>query len=469
METKVEALQDNKVKVTVTIDAKEVDNRIKKTYKDFANKYNFPGFRKGKAPRPIIDNALGAEAVSATVTDDIVNGSYPLAIDSCDLYPVGKPDFDEPALVEGGKPYEFAFTVEVKPIVELSSYEPVEVKLPAEGASDAEIDQQIEGLRDYYHKFENANANTKVKADSYVDLKIKATDESGEAVSSLESESRLYLVGAGLFPAAFDEKIIGLKKGAVESFSINVADAKESTLMASLTGKTETVNFEVEVLAVKKEVLPELTDEWVKETLGFENVADLRERVAETVKEQKAEVLPRIKENTCLNELATRFDVEVPAAVQEETEAKLLQDFFAQLQRQGASFDAYLQQNGLTSDQFKADVKQQAADTAKQDMALDAWAAHFEIKATDEDVLEEFKKSGAKNPKALMEEWRKNGQLYLVREGVVRSRAALDVMDKAKVTEYDPAEEAAKEEKKAKKSSKKKAEKKEEPKADAEA
>ena len=151
METKVEALQDNKVKVTVTVDAKEVDNRIKKAYKDFANKYNFPGFRKGKAPRPIIDNALGAEAVPASVTDDIVNGCYPLAIDSCDLYPVGEPEFGEPALVEGGKPYEFSFEVECKPTCELSDYEPVEVKLPAEGASEAEIDQQIEALRDYYH------------------------------------------------------------------------------------------------------------------------------------------------------------------------------------------------------------------------------------------------------------------------------------------------------------------------------
>lgn len=101
METKVEALQDNKVKVTVTVDAKEVDNRIKKAYKDFANKYNFPGFRKGKAPRPIIDNALGAEAVPASVTDDIVNGCYPLAIDSCDLYPVGEPEFGEPCARRG--------------------------------------------------------------------------------------------------------------------------------------------------------------------------------------------------------------------------------------------------------------------------------------------------------------------------------------------------------------------------------
>ncbi len=77
VETKVEALQDNRVKVTVTVDAKDIDARIKKTYKDFAHKYNFPGFRAGKAPRPIIDNALGAEAVPATVTDDVVNETYP--------------------------------------------------------------------------------------------------------------------------------------------------------------------------------------------------------------------------------------------------------------------------------------------------------------------------------------------------------------------------------------------------------
>ena len=118
VETKVEALEDNRTKVTVTVDAADIDARIKKTYKDFANKYNFPGFRKGKAPRPIIDNALGAEAVRATVTDDVVNGTYPLAIDDCDLYPIAKPEFDETDLVEAGKPYTFSFTVTVKPEIE---------------------------------------------------------------------------------------------------------------------------------------------------------------------------------------------------------------------------------------------------------------------------------------------------------------------------------------------------------------
>lgn len=151
-----------------------------------------------------------------------------------------------------------------------------------------------------------------MKADSYADLKIAATDENGEDVSALSSESRMCLMGSGMFPAAFDEQVIGLKKGQTASFSVNVEDAKDATLMASLEGKTKTVNFEVEVLAVKKQVLPELTDEWVKDTLGFDDVADLRERVADSIKEQKEDVLPRMKENACLIELAKRLDVEVP-------------------------------------------------------------------------------------------------------------------------------------------------------------
>ena len=253
METKVEALEDNRTKVTVTVDAADIDARIKKTYKDFANKYNFPGFRKGKAPRPIIDNALGAEAVRATVTDDVVNGTYPLAIDDCDLYPIAKPEFDETDLVEAGKPYTFSFTVTVKPEIEISSYEPVEIELPAEGTTDAEIDEQIDALREHYYSFEDASAATKVKEDSYIDLAMKATDDKGEEIPSLTTENRPYGLGANLFPAEFDEQLVGLKKGQTATFTLDMP-ADPPIMLSALAGKTEKINFEVEVKVVKKKI-----------------------------------------------------------------------------------------------------------------------------------------------------------------------------------------------------------------------
>lgn len=455
VETKVEALQDNRVKVTVVVDAKDIDARIKKTYRDFANKYNFPGFRQGKAPRKIIDNALGAEAVPATVTDDVVNETYPLALDDGNLYPVSKPTFSEDmGLVEAGKPFEYSLEVEVKPELELSSYEPVAIEMPGEGASDAEIDEQIDALREHYNDYEDASAATKVKEDSYLDLSMKATDDAGNEIESMSAPTRLYGLGTGLFPATFDAELVGMKKGQKKEFSIDVP-AEPTVMTQPLMGKTAKINFEVEVQAVKNKVLPELTDEWAKETLGFESVADLRERVADSILEQKSEVLPRIKENLCLSQLADRLEGDVPEAMCEEAETSLLQDFFQQLQRQSVSFDAYLAQQGITPDQFKQDVKAQAHDMTKQDLALDAWARHFDMTVTDEDVAEEFVKSGAEDPKALQAEWRKNGQLHMVKNGIARTNAAMDVMEKAVVTELKPGE--ASDEKKAEKKPAKKA------------
>lgn len=459
VETKVEALEDNRTKVTVTVDAKDIDARIKRTYKDFANKYNFPGFRKGKAPRPIIDNALGKEAVLATVTDDVVNGSYPLAIDDCGLFPISKPEFDETDLVEGGKPYTFAFTVAVKPEFELSSYEPVAIELPAEGASDAEVEEQIEALREHYYTFEDASAATKVKADSYIDLAMKATDDKGEEIPALTTENRPYGLGANLFPAEFDEQLVGLKKGQTATFSLDMP-ADPPIMLASLAGKTDKIDFEVEVKVVKKKNLPEVTDEWAKDTLGFESLEDLRTRISESIASQKADMLPRLKENACLNAVAERLEGDVPQAMCEDAEATLIQDFFQQLQSQGMSFDMYLAQQGLTPDQFKEDVKQQAADITRQDLALDAWARHFEMEASGKDVTEEFVKSGAEDPEALQKQWRENGQIHMVRQGIMRTKAVYDLMEKAVVTEIDPAAKKDEDKKPAKKAAAKKTAKK---------
>ncbi len=452
METKVEVLEDGSAKVVVTVDAKDIDTRIKKTYKDFAHKYNFPGFRKGKAPRQIIDNALGKEAVTATVTDEVVNASYPLAIDTCELYPISKPEFEEDMdLVEAGKPYTFEFTVALKPTFELASYEPVEIELPAEGVTDQEIEDQLNGLREHYQALEDSSAATKVKKDSFIDIAIKALDEKGEEIADLAAESRPYGMGEGLFPAAFDENLIGLKKGQSATFALEITE-DAPFLLAAIKDRTKSVDFEVTINVVKKKVLPELTDEFAQ-GIGFDDVEKLREGVSDSIAQQKADFMPRMKESACLNAIAERFEGEVPEAMINDAEAGLVQEFFKQLQSQGVTFDMYLAQQGITTDQFKADVKAQAADTTKQDLALDAWARHFEITASEQDIKDEFTHSGAQDPEALYEEWRVSGQLHMVRQGILRTKSVLNLMDTAVVTELEPAKKEAK--KKTKKAEKK--------------
>ena len=449
VEIKVEALEGSKVKATVTVDEAAVANYIKKTYKDFANKGTFPGFRKGKAPRKVIDSVYGAEYVMATATEDIVNDHYPLAVEDQKLYPVGQPDFEDAGLVEDGKGYTFSFTVEVKPEFELSSYEPVEVEVPCAEVTEAEMTEQIDAMREHYATFEDASAATKVKAENTADLAMKATDADGNAIEALESESRLFTPGSGMFPEAFDAEILGMKKGQTKEFTIEVAEDDDSVLLGGMGGTK--INFEVTCNVVKKKTTPELTDEWAKDVMGFESVEDMREQISQAVTAQKGSMIPRLKENACVAQLIERFEGEVPASMVEDCESTLLQEFFSQLQAQNVNFDTYLMQQGITADQFKADVKLQAADDAKEKLALDAWARHAGIEATPEEVTAEFVRAGLDNPKQVEEEWRKSGRLYLIREGIVRAKALDDVIEKAVVTEVDYAAKAQEEKKSSKK------------------
>ena len=437
METKVEALEDNKVKVEVVVDAADISSRVKDTYKDFANRYNFPGFRKGHAPRPIIDNALGKDAVVATVTDDVVNSCYPLAIDQCELYPVGQPEFEDAKMVEDGQDYSFTFTVEVKPSYELTSYDPIDVSLPPEGASEAEVDDQLSSLREHYYRLEPTDdPEAVIEARDCADLAMRAVDDKGEVIEALTTDDRPYTLGEKMMTPEFDEQLMGLKKGDGASFSIDMPDDPPAMILP-YADQTSRIDFTIKVNTIKKRVLPELTDEWVQETLGFEGVEDLRRILRDSIVQQKQNILPGLQQNAALDAIGERFEGEAPESMREESESRIMQSFFQQLNEQGITFDSYLADQGITSDQFKADVKEQAAENAKEDLALDAWAAHYDLHASDDEVLEEFEKAGVEDPKGTMEDWRRSGELYVVREAIVRNKAIEHLIKTANVTEID--------------------------------
>ena len=330
------------------------------------------------------------------------------------------------------------------------------IEVPFKKASEAEIDEQIEALGNYYYDYKNAPANTKVKQENSVEITLVVKDDKGEVMESLGAEDRLYELGQGLFPAAFDEALLGMKKGETKSITLNVAE-NPCMMTSILKDKTEEVTFEVEIKAVKKKIAPEVTDAWVKETLGFADVAELRVRMGESIEQQKGDIIPRIMENNALFALQERLIGEVPAVMAEEAERDLLQNFFTQLQNQGATLDAYLKAQDITADKFKEDVKLQAVDTVKQNLALDAWARHAGIEVSDEEIVEEFKNSGAQDPDALYEEWKAQGRLHIVREGIMRGKALEALLAEADVEEVET---PAAEEKPAKKASAKKASKK---------
>ena len=136
MKTNVEVLESGATKLTVTVEASEISARIKKLYKEYGTKYRFPGFRPGHVPRQIIDNAMGKEAVSAQVTDDVLNETYPLAVDAEDLNIIAQPKFEQiDALVVEGEDFTYSVELQLKPALELSSYDPVAIEVPFKTAT----------------------------------------------------------------------------------------------------------------------------------------------------------------------------------------------------------------------------------------------------------------------------------------------------------------------------------------------
>lgn len=437
MNSNIEVLEDNKLQITCVIPAAEVNAQVKRTYKDFAKRYKFPGFRPGKAPRPVIDNMLGKDAVIETVTEDLVNKAYPKVLEENNLVPLYKAEFSD-AQAEEGKDLTFTATIAVKPQFELTSYDPIDIEIPAAVATEDEITSGVDEFRNYYKQYKDANANTKVKKDQFVELSMNVTGPDGEVIDALSCETRMYQLNQDLYPAAFDAELIGMKKGEQKQFDIDLTD-QASLLCSSLGLEGGVYHFDVTIDSIKKTFLPEANDEFAKQ-LGFDDLASLRDMIGEQITSEKEAGLPRRKENECLFAIAKRLEGDMPETLCEREETNLLQNLFTQLSQAGQSYDAFLEQAGITPDQLKEDIKKQAEDTVRQDMALDAWARHFELEVTPEEVSEEFVKANVDDPAALETEWLETGRLPLIREGVLRTKALKDITEKANITIIEESE-----------------------------
>lgn len=435
--TKVEVLESGETKLTVTIDADDIKRRIAKKYKDFGNQYRFPGFRKGHVPRPVIDANLGREAVRNEVTNDLLNETYPIAIDEADLCYFGEPSFGEVSeFVVEGQDFTYDMTLSVKPVFELSSYDPVSIEIPFKEATEKEIDDQLEALRQGYYDYEDAADDAAIEEGGSLDMTMKVMNEAGEELTTLAAEKRLYELGRGLYPKALDDALIGKKKGDHVSLTLEVAE--NPCMMSRLIEKNaKQATFEVDVDCVKTKVVPEVTDEWVSGHFGMSDVPELRGALKIEIDKQKSQVIPRILETNALFELGGRLEGEAPEGMIAEATDDLYRTFWDSLQRNGVTFDQYLANNGLTVDAFREDVKKQAKDTVVQNLALDAYARHAGISVTDDEVRDEFKNSGQEDFEAMYADFKKHGRLHIVREGILRGKALEEIVNGAKVTEVE--------------------------------
>ncbi len=413
--------KDNKLEAKLVIAAADVDAAVKKAYKDIANKYKFQGFRKGKAPRPVIDGLVGKEAVLAEASEELLNAATPLMLNELDVVPVGQPTFgDEPVLAKEGADYELNATINLRPDCELESYDAPEINMPPEEVTEAEVDEQLEALVSYHGTFEDAAEDYVAAKGDMLTLDIENV-ENGE---QLAGEDRPFMIGSTTVPAEFDEAVTGMKVGETKDVELKLED--------------KDVKVKVTLKSAKKHVVPELDDELAKKGFGFDTVDALKDAVKEEVAEDKKVQLPNLKETRVIEKIteALKLD-EVPADYVKEVFDELAQDFLAQLQRQGLTLDTWLQARGVQVNDFIADLNAQAAERARQSLALDALAKKLGLAATEEDVRSEFENAGMSDVDASIKEFTEAGRMPAVRESIKRSKALDWLLENAKVNIVD--------------------------------
>ena len=426
---------DNQVKVTITVDASDVSAAIKKAYKDVAAKYNFQGFRKGKAPRPVIDSMLGKDAVRAQATNDLINEAEPLMLEELDLVPIGEVTYGtEPVLAEEGSEYTVEATVPVRPTAGLTSYDAPAINMPPEEATDAEIDFQIDQLLSYQVSFQDVEEDRAAVEGDYVAVDI----EDVEGAARFAGKNRMLLLDGNNIPAELQAGIVGMKVG----------DEKEISWTESHTHgeetHEETKTVKVKLNAIRVQVTPELDDDFAKKNFGFDTADEVRAAIKEEIENDKKMSLPSLKEDRLVIAMGDRLDLEeVPDEYVAQLFQELAQEFLASLERQGASLDMFLKARGLSMDAFLADLRAQANERARQSLALDALARELGLEATEEDVEAEFARSNVDDPAEIMAEWKKEGRLPAIRESIKRTKALQWLVDNAEVTVVDEIAERA--------------------------
>ncbi|MFC2647553.1 MAG: trigger factor, partial [Coriobacteriaceae bacterium] len=421
--------KDNELSAQLTISKEDVNKAIKDTYRTIANRYNFKGFRRGHTPRPVIDSLIGRDAVLADATNQLLNDVEPQMLNELDIVPVEQVSFGkDPKIAKEGEEYDCAVAIPVRPEVELDSYDAPSIQMPPEEATEAEIDQQLDQLMSYHETVESIKEDRGVQKGDIIAADI--TDK--ENASDLAGKGKILNTDSSTYSSDFIDGLMGMKKGDTKDISWTTTEKKEDGDV--VTKHTATVKL----TDIREQVTPELTDEFSKKNFGFDTIKELRDAVKDDIESDKKTSLPSLKEDRLVEKLGERVKLDpIPENYVNQVLNEIAQQFLTQLQRQGLTLDIYLKARGISSDEFMKDLREQADERARQSLALDALAKHLNEDVTEDDIEDEFKRSGAQDIKAQIKTFTDNGQMPAIRESIRREKALKWMVDNAEVNIVD--------------------------------
>ncbi|SFR84755.1 trigger factor [Anaeromicropila populeti] len=387
MSLQVEKLEKNMVKLTIEASAEELSAAINTAYLKNRGKISVQGFRKGKAPRAIIEKMYGAGVFYEDAANELIPGAYESAAKESGLEIVSQPEIDI-VQIEKGQPFIFTALVAVKPEVTLGEYKGLEVE-------KAEVDVTEEELTAELDKVREQNSRTISVEDRAVqDGDIAVIDfegfVDGEAFEGGSATDFSLTIGSHSFIDTFEDQLIGKTTG--EEVEVNVT-FPEDYQAEQLAGKPAL--FKVKINEIKSKELPELDDEFAQDVSEFDTLDEYKEDIKKNILNRKTEAAKSAKEEAVVDKVIENATMEIPEAMVKTQVREMADDFARRIQNQGLTLEQYFQFTGMNPSQFLDQIKPQAMKRIQSRLVLEAVVKAENITVSDEEVDKEMENMAA--------------------------------------------------------------------------
>lgn len=376
----IEKKETNQVELTISVDQEEFDKAMNQAYRKNVGRMNVPGFRKGKAPRKIIEKMYG----EGVFFEDAVNACYPAAYDAAvaeaKIEPVDHPEVTVDEISPEG--FTFKALVTVKPEVKISDYKGLAVEKSRVSVTEKDVKEELNRMVDRNARLETVDRP--VKDGDTVTLDFEGFVD-GVAFEGGKGENYTLGIGSGMFIPGFEEQIVGKK--AEEPFDVNVT-FPEQYQAAELAGKPAV--FKCLVHEVKETQKPALDDEFAKDVSEFDTLDELKADLKVKIKENKEKAAENEYDEKLIDAMLEHFEAEIPEVMFEAQIDRIVEDFGYKLSMQGMGLDTYLQMNDMPMESFRKLFRDQAEKQVKVRLALEAIAAQENLEVSEEELDKEF-------------------------------------------------------------------------------
>ena len=427
MNVTTEKIENHKVLLTIEVPAEELDKGIKAACKSLANRVNIPGFRKGKAPRRILEMNIGKEAILDEAFDRVAQKAFDEALKQENLDPVDRPQVDIVTLEEG-KDVVFKATITPVPEVTLGEYKGLKVAKDAVEVKDEQVEEQVKNILNHHAKMVDAEEGATVANDDFITLDFKG-EVDGVAFAGGEGKDYPLQIGSHSFIDTFEDQLVGLKVG--EEKDVNVTFPEEYHAK-DLAGKAAV--FHCKINSIKHKEMPELTDEFVKASTSYESIEDMKAKLRENIEKNAQREADTKRRNEILKQATDTITVDIPEVMVENRVSNMIQELSVNLENQGMNLDAYLKYANMDMAKLREQYKESAAIAVKTDLMLDAVAKAEDIKVENADINAEIALLAATygtTPQEVSKIIKKNHSIGNLVATVLHKKAANFIIDSA--------------------------------------